>query len=89
MRRLDYGSLRKMIQMRRIVYETNYSNDASSYIYLIPYCYANAYYSVCKDKELMNHMFTEIYYIIYASKLYGGKRVMEKLNQRYSNKLMS
>lgn len=45
--------------------------------------------SVCKDKELMNHMFTEIDYIIYASKLYGGKRVMEKLNQRYSNKLMS
>lgn len=45
--------------------------------------------SVCKDKELMNHMFTEIDYIVYASKLYGGKRVMEKLNQRYSNKLMS
>ena len=34
-------------------------------------------------------MFTEIDYIVYASKLYGGKRVMEKLNQRYSNKLMS
>lgn len=45
--------------------------------------------SVCKDKELMNHMLTEIDYIVYASKLYGGKRVMEKLNQRYSNKLMS
>lgn len=45
--------------------------------------------SVCKDKELMNHMFTEIDYIVYASKLYGGKRVREKLNQRYSNKLMS
>ena len=45
--------------------------------------------SVCKDKELMNHMFTEIDYIVYASKLYGGKRVMEKPNQRYRNKLMS
>ena len=45
--------------------------------------------SVCKDKELMNRMFTEIDYIVYASKLYGGKRVMEKLNQCYSNKLMS
>lgn len=27
----------------RMMYETNYSNDASSYTYLIPYCYANAY----------------------------------------------
>lgn len=45
--------------------------------------------SICKDKELMSHMFTEVDYIVYASKLYGGKRVMEKLNQRYSNKLMS
>lgn len=45
--------------------------------------------SICKDKELMNHMFTEVDYIVYASKLYGGKRVVEKLNQRYSNKLMS
>lgn len=45
--------------------------------------------SICKDKELMNHMFTEVDYIIYASKLYGGKRVREELDNRYKNKLMS
>lgn len=45
--------------------------------------------SVCKDKELMNHMFTEIDYVVYASKLYGGKRVMEELNYLYSDKLMN
>lgn len=32
-----------MIQMKRMMYEANYSNDASSYIYPIPYCYTNAY----------------------------------------------
>lgn len=46
-----------------------------------------------KDKSelesLLKSFITEIDYIVYASKLYGGKRVMEKLNQHYSNKLMS
>lgn len=45
--------------------------------------------SICKDKELMNHMFAEVDYIVYASKLYGGKHVMEKLNHRYIDKLMN
>lgn len=44
---------------------------------------------VCTNKDLMNSMLDELDYIVYASKLYGGKHVMEKLNQRYSNKLMS
>ena len=45
--------------------------------------------SICEDTRLMALMLTEVDYIVYASKLYGGKRVMEKLNQRYSNKVMS
>lgn len=27
-----------MMIQRMMIYETNYSNDVSSYIYLIPYC---------------------------------------------------
>lgn len=45
--------------------------------------------SICEDKKLMNHMLTEVDYIVYASKLYGGKHVMEELDNRYKNKLMS
>lgn len=45
--------------------------------------------SICEDKELMNHMFAEVDYIVYASKLYGGKHVMEEINQRYRDKLMN
>lgn len=45
--------------------------------------------SICEDIRLMALMFTEVDYIVYASKLYGGKRVMEELNYRYSDKLMN
>lgn len=45
--------------------------------------------SVCTDKEFMKNMLTEVDYIIYASKLYGGKHVMEELENRYRNKMMS
>ena len=45
--------------------------------------------SICGDTRLMALMFTEVDYIIYASKLYGGKRVREELDNRYKNKLMS
>lgn len=45
--------------------------------------------SVCSNKEIMNNILTEIDYIIYASKLYGGKHVMEELDNRYRNKMMS
>lgn len=45
--------------------------------------------SICEDTRLMTLMFTEVDYIVYASKLYGGKRVMEELNYRYSDKLMN
>lgn len=31
----------------------------------------------------------ELDYIVCASKLYGGKHVMEELDNRYKNKLMS
>ena len=44
---------------------------------------------VCTNKDLMNSMLDELDYIIYASKLYGGKHVMEELDNRYKNKLMS
>ena len=44
---------------------------------------------VCTNKDLMNSMLDELDYIVYASKLYGGKHVMEKLDNRYKNKLMS
>lgn len=44
---------------------------------------------ICGDTRLMALMFTEVDYIIYASKLYGGKRVREELDNRYKNKLMS
>ena len=33
--------------------------------------------SICKDKELMVHMCNEIDYIIYASKLYSVKDVVQ------------
>lgn len=39
--------------------------------------------SICKDKKLMAHMCTEVDYIVYASKLYGGKHVKKELNHRY------
>lgn len=45
--------------------------------------------SICKDTRLMALMLTEVDYIVYASKLYGGKRVKEELDNRYKNKLMS
>lgn len=44
---------------------------------------------VCTNKDLMNSMLDELDYIVYASKLYGGKHVMEELNQRYRDKLMN
>lgn len=44
---------------------------------------------VCTNKDLMNSMLDELDYIVYASKLYGGKHVMEELDNRYRNKLMS
>lgn len=44
---------------------------------------------VCTNKYLMNSMLDELDYIVYASKLYGGKHVMEELDNRYKNKLMS
>jgi hypothetical protein len=44
---------------------------------------------VCTNKDLMNSMLDELDYIVYASKLYGGKHVMEELDNRYKNKLMS
>lgn len=44
---------------------------------------------VCTNKDLMNSMLDELDYIVYASKLYGGKNVMEELDNRYKNKLMS
>lgn len=40
--------------------------------------------SICKDKELMVHMCNEIDYIIYASKLYGVKDVVQELANRYT-----
>lgn len=43
---------------------------------------------VCTNKDLMNSMLDELDYIVYASKLYGGKHVMEELDNRYKNKLM-
>lgn len=45
--------------------------------------------SVCSNKEIMNDILTEIDYIVCASKLYGGKHVMEELDNRYRNKMMS
>lgn len=36
-----------------------------------------------------NKVLGELDYIVYASKLYGGKHVMEELDNRYKNKLMS
>lgn len=42
----------------------------------------NALIDVFKNKD-------ELDYIVYASKLYGGKHVMEELDNRYKNKLMS
>lgn len=33
---------------------------------------------VCTNKDLMNSMLDELDYIVYASKLYGGKHVMEE-----------
>ena len=44
---------------------------------------------VCTNKDLMNSMLDELDYIVYALKLYGGKHVMEELDNRYKNKLMS
>lgn len=44
---------------------------------------------VCTNKDLMNSMLDELDYIVYAAKLYGGKHVMEELDNRYKNKLMS
>lgn len=44
---------------------------------------------VCTNKDLMNSMLDELDYIVCASKLYGGKHVMEELDNRYKNKLMS
>lgn len=44
---------------------------------------------VCTNKDLMNSMLDELDYIVYASKLYGGKHVMEELDNRYKNELMS
>ena len=44
---------------------------------------------VCTNKDLMNSMLDELDYIVYASKLYGGKHIMEELDNRYKNKLMS
>lgn len=44
---------------------------------------------VCANKDLMNSMLDELDYIVYASKLYGGKHVMEEFDNRYKNKLMS
>ena len=43
----------------------------------------------CTNKDLMNSMLDELDYIVYASKLYGGKHAMEELDNRYKNKLMS
>lgn len=40
--------------------------------------------SICKDKELMVHMCNEIDYIIYASKLYSVKDVVQELANRYA-----
>ena len=40
--------------------------------------------SICKDKELMVHMCNEIDYIIYASKLYSVKDVVQELANRYT-----
>lgn len=45
--------------------------------------------SVCSNKEVMNNILTEVDYIVYASKLYGGKHIMEELDNRYRNKTMS
>lgn len=39
--------------------------------------------SICKDKELMVHMCNEVDYIVYASKLYGVKDVVQELANRY------
>lgn len=38
---------------------------------------------VCTNKDLMNSMLDELDYIVYASKLYGGKYVTEELDNRY------
>ena len=45
--------------------------------------------SVCSNKKIMNNILTEIDYIIYASKSYGGKYVMEELDNCCRNKMMS
>ena len=44
--------------------------------------------SFCDDKEIANNIFTKINYLVYASKLYGGKRVAENFNNRIRNKMM-
>lgn len=40
-------------------------------------------------EQLESALLDELDYIVYASKLYGGKHVMEELNQRYRDKLMN
>lgn len=41
------------------------------------------------EEKLSFAILDELDYIVYASKLYGGKHVMEELDNRYKNKLMS
>lgn len=45
--------------------------------------------SVCSNKKIMDDILSEIDYIVYASKLYGGKHVMEEFDNRFRNKMMS
>lgn len=45
--------------------------------------------SVCSNKKIMDDILSEVDYIVYASKLYGGKHVMEELDNRCRNKMMS
>lgn len=45
--------------------------------------------SVCSNKKIMDDILAEVDYILYASKLYGGKHVMEEFNNRLRNKIMS
>lgn len=43
--------------------------------------------SICEDKKLMNLMLTQVDYIIYASKLYGGKHCYKRTESLLYNKL--
>lgn len=45
--------------------------------------------SVCSNKEIMNSILTKVDYIIYASKSYGAKHVMEELDNRCRKKTMN